>query len=102
MPIIKFYTRNRGLHIVLKSYFCSQVLLPPKARGTVTYLAPPGNYTIKDKILETEFDGEKTEYTLMQVSKKLIAYVVTLNRQIFSIFRLRKITLYGTTLLFYI
>ena len=45
-----------------------QVLLPPKARGTVTYLAPPGNYTIKDKILETEFDGQKTEYTLMQVS----------------------------------
>ena len=44
-----------------------QVLLPPKARGTVTYLAPPGNYTIKDKILETEFDGQKTEYTLMQV-----------------------------------
>ena len=45
-----------------------KVLLPPKARGTVTYLAPPGNYTIKDKILETEFDGEKTEYTLMQVT----------------------------------
>ena len=46
------------------------MLLPPKARGTVTYLAPPGNYTIKDKILETEFDGEKTEYTLMQVKKR--------------------------------
>ena len=45
-----------------------KVLLPPKARGTVTYLAPAGNYTIKDKILETEFDGEKTEYTLMQVT----------------------------------
>ena len=49
-------------------YVVLQVLLPPKARGTVTYLAPPGNYTIKDKILETEFDGQKTEYTLMQVS----------------------------------
>lgn len=44
-----------------------KVLLPPKARGTVTYVAPPGNYTIKDKILETEFDGEKTEHTLMQI-----------------------------------
>merc|ERR1712241_411148 len=32
-----------------------------------TYIAPPGNYTVKDKILETEFDGEKTEYTLKQV-----------------------------------
>ena len=36
-------------------------------RGTVTYVAPPGNYTIKDKVLETEFDGQKTEYTLKQV-----------------------------------
>uniref|UniRef100_A0A0K2TQ73 H(+)-transporting two-sector ATPase n=1 Tax=Lepeophtheirus salmonis TaxID=72036 RepID=A0A0K2TQ73_LEPSM len=44
-----------------------KILLPPKARGTVTYIAPPGNYTVKDKILETEFDGQKTEYTLMQV-----------------------------------
>merc|ERR1711971_294774 len=32
-----------------------------------TYIAPPGNYTVKDKILETEFDGEKSEYTLKQV-----------------------------------
>merc|ERR1719284_2002450 len=44
-----------------------KVLLPPKARGTVTYIAPPGNYTVKDKIMETEFDGEKTEHTLKQV-----------------------------------
>ena len=33
----------------------------------MTYLAPPGNYTIKDVVLETEFDGEKTSYTLVQV-----------------------------------
>ena len=45
-----------------------KIMLPPKARGTVTYVAPPGNYPVKDKILETEFDGEKTEHTLMQVS----------------------------------
>jgi len=44
-----------------------KIMLPPKARGTVTYIAPPGNYTVKDKILETEFDGEKSEYTLKQV-----------------------------------
>merc|ERR1711976_983880 len=44
-----------------------KTMLPPKARGTVTYIAPPGNYTVKDKILETEFDGEKTEYTLKQI-----------------------------------
>merc|ERR1719215_2140617 len=44
-----------------------KMMVPPKARGTVTYLAPPGNYTIKDVVLETEFDGEKTSYTLCQV-----------------------------------
>ena len=44
-----------------------KIMLPPKARGTVTYIAPPGNYTINDKILETQFDGEPTEYTLKQV-----------------------------------
>merc|ERR1711976_348496 len=44
-----------------------KIMLRPKARGTVTYIAPPGNYTVKGKILETEFDGEKTEYTLKQV-----------------------------------
>ena len=43
------------------------MMLPPKSRGTVTYLAPPGNYTINDVVLETEFDGEKTSYTLVQV-----------------------------------
>jgi vacuolar-type H+-ATPase catalytic subunit A/Vma1 len=43
------------------------IMLPPKARGSVTYLAPPGNYTVKDVILETEFDGVKSQHTLIQV-----------------------------------
>eukprot|EP00092_Neocalanus_flemingeri_P023369 GFUD01025336.1.p1 GENE.GFUD01025336.1~~GFUD01025336.1.p1 ORF type:complete len:622 (+),score=189.07 GFUD01025336.1:63-1928(+) len=43
------------------------MMLPPKSRGTVTYLAAPGNYTIKDVVLETEFDGQKTSYTMVQV-----------------------------------
>ena len=44
------------------------IMLTPKARGAVTYLAPPGNYTVKDVILETEFDGVKSQHTLIQVS----------------------------------
>lgn len=36
-------------------------------RGTVTYIAAPGNYTVDDVVLETEFDGEKKKYTMMQV-----------------------------------
>jgi len=43
------------------------IMLPPKCLGTVTYLAPPGNYTIKDVVLETEFDGVKSQHTLAQV-----------------------------------
>ncbi|XP_077562052.1 V-type proton ATPase catalytic subunit A-like [Haemaphysalis longicornis] len=44
-----------------------KIMLPPKAKGTITYIAEPGNYTVVDKVLETEFDGEKNSYTMMQV-----------------------------------
>lgn len=44
-----------------------KMLLPPKARGTVTWIASPGHYTVTDKILEIEFDGEKTSYSMLQV-----------------------------------
>ncbi|CAN8014390.1 unnamed protein product [Ixodes persulcatus] len=44
-----------------------KIMLPPKSKGTVTYIAEPGNYTISDVVLETEFDGEKNTYTMMQV-----------------------------------
>ena len=41
-----------------------KILLPPKARGRVTWVAPTGNYTLTDKIIELDFDGKKQEYTL--------------------------------------
>jgi len=44
-----------------------KIMLPPKARGTVTYIAESGNYDTNDVVLETDFDGEKTKYTMMQV-----------------------------------
>lgn len=44
-----------------------KMILPPRAKGTVTYLAPPGNYTVDDIVLETEFDGEKSKFTMLQV-----------------------------------
>ncbi|XP_071540699.1 V-type proton ATPase catalytic subunit A-like [Panulirus ornatus] len=49
------------------SIICHKILLPPKARGTVTYLAAPGNYTVDETVLEVEFDGEKHKYSMMQV-----------------------------------
>lgn len=47
-----------------------RLILHPKARGTVTYIAPPGNYNITDVVMETEFDGEKTQHTMLQVGWK--------------------------------
>ena len=70
-----------------------KMMMPPKAKGTVTYIAPTGNYTVnvrlfrcaprvsrnaedfiekafihlQDIVLETEFDGEKSKYTMLQV-----------------------------------
>ncbi|KAK4023296.1 V-type proton ATPase catalytic subunit A [Daphnia magna] len=44
-----------------------KMMLPPRARGTVTWIASPGHYHVTDKILEVEFDGEKTGYSMLQV-----------------------------------
>ncbi|KAI0197147.1 vacuolar ATP synthase catalytic subunit A [Xylaria flabelliformis] len=44
-----------------------KILLPPRARGTITKIAPKGEYTVEEKILEIEFNGAKTEHGMMQV-----------------------------------
>eukprot|EP01098_Paradermamoeba_levis_P014289 TRINITY_DN676_c0_g1_i1.p1 TRINITY_DN676_c0_g1~~TRINITY_DN676_c0_g1_i1.p1 ORF type:complete len:621 (-),score=223.91 TRINITY_DN676_c0_g1_i1:241-2103(-) len=43
-----------------------KIMLPPKAMGTITYIAPPGNYTIKDVLLEVEFQGKKSQFPMLQ------------------------------------
>ncbi|KAI5924375.1 V-type ATPase [Camillea tinctor] len=42
-----------------------KILLPPRARGTITRIAPKGEYTVDEKILEIEFNGTKTEHGMM-------------------------------------
>ncbi|BHF77449.1 V-type proton ATPase catalytic subunit A [Sparganum proliferum] len=44
-----------------------KLMLSPKDQGTIRWIAPPGNYTILDKVLETEFDGEVTKHSMLQV-----------------------------------
>lgn len=44
-----------------------KMIVPPKAKGTVRYIAPAGNYTVDDVVLETEFDGEITKHTMLSV-----------------------------------
>ncbi|KAI4209575.1 MAG: hypothetical protein LQ351_007519 [Letrouitia transgressa] len=42
-----------------------KILLPPRARGTITHIAEKGSYTVEEKVLEVEFEGKKSEYTMM-------------------------------------
>lgn len=42
-----------------------KILLPPRARGTITSIAEAGSYNVEDKVLEVEFDGKKHTYSMM-------------------------------------
>lgn len=44
-----------------------KLMVPPRARGTVTYIAEAGSFVVTDIILETEFDGEKSKFSMLQV-----------------------------------
>uniref|UniRef100_A0A5S6QIR5 H(+)-transporting two-sector ATPase n=1 Tax=Trichuris muris TaxID=70415 RepID=A0A5S6QIR5_TRIMR len=44
-----------------------KIMLPPRACGTISYIAPAGNYRVDDVVLEAEFAGEKSKYTMVQV-----------------------------------
>ena len=39
-----------------------KIMLPPKAKGKITYIAPNGDYNVREKIIEVEFNNKKTEY----------------------------------------
>ncbi|AAS52022.2 ADR102Wp [Eremothecium gossypii ATCC 10895] len=41
-----------------------KILLPPRARGTITWIAPAGEYTVDETVLEVEFDGKKYSYSM--------------------------------------
>lgn len=45
-----------------------KMMLPPKAQGYLKYLAPEGYYDVEDVIIETEYEGEVTKHTMMQVN----------------------------------
>ena len=36
-----------------------KIMLPPGARGNVSYIAPAGEYGLTDKVIELEFGGQK-------------------------------------------
>jgi V-type H+-transporting ATPase subunit A len=49
------------------SLITHEVMLPPRGRGTITFIAPKGSYDLQDTLLEIEFFGEKQKYTLLQL-----------------------------------
>lgn len=44
-----------------------KMIVGPRSKGTVCYIAPAGNYSVDDIVLETEFDGQITKHTMLQV-----------------------------------
>lgn len=41
-----------------------KIMLPPRARGTITWLAEAGEYTIDEKLIEVEFNNNKYDYSM--------------------------------------
>uniref|UniRef100_A0A669QIF5 H(+)-transporting two-sector ATPase n=1 Tax=Phasianus colchicus TaxID=9054 RepID=A0A669QIF5_PHACC len=44
-----------------------KIMVPPRSRGTVTHIAPPGHYSVSDVVLELDFEGVSEQLTMMQV-----------------------------------
>jgi len=44
-----------------------KIMVAPKARGQITYIAPAGDYSLVDVVLELEFGEQKSKYTMLQV-----------------------------------
>jgi V-type H+-transporting ATPase subunit A len=44
-----------------------KIMLPPRARGTITRIAEAGSYTVIEKLLAIEFDGNEIEYSMMHI-----------------------------------
>mmetsp|Transcript_4390 Transcript_4390/g.8655 ORF Transcript_4390/g.8655 Transcript_4390/m.8655 type:complete len:608 (-) Transcript_4390:1362-3185(-) len=42
-----------------------RIMLPPGSMGTVLYIAPAGLYNIMEKLITVDFNGKKTDYSMM-------------------------------------
>ena len=36
-----------------------RIMLPPGARGNITYIAPAGHYNVEEEVIEVDFQGTK-------------------------------------------
>lgn len=53
-----------------------RIMLPPGARGNVTYIAPAGEYSLEDKVIEVEFGGVKKVCCTTKAQGQLCDYNV--------------------------
>lgn len=42
-------------------------MLSPRALGTITHIAEKGSYSVDETVLETEFEGQTTKHSMMQL-----------------------------------
>jgi len=42
-----------------------KIMVPPRGKGTIKWMAEQGSYSVTDKVLELEFNGETKEYSMM-------------------------------------
>jgi len=52
--------------VVENSLIVHKIMLPPGEMGTITFIADSGNYTLKDTVLEVEFQGKAKKFTMLQ------------------------------------
>jgi len=52
--------------VVESNLVTHQIMIPPGEMGTVVSIAEPGNYTLKQPVIELEFQGVTKEYTMLQ------------------------------------
>ena len=56
-----------------------KILLPPRARGKVTWIAPAGEYTVDEKVLEVEFEGKKSDFSMYYTCTDLAVVIEIFN-----------------------
>lgn len=52
-----------------------RVMLPPTARGNISFIAPAGEYNIDEKVIEVEFQGTKKVQCIITWCSKLVLFI---------------------------
>jgi len=52
--------------VVENSLVTHWIMLPPGEKGTISFIAAAGNYTLKDPVLEVDFMGKAKSFTMLQ------------------------------------